>query len=76
MGSGVVAEDSLVGVRPDNAEEQYVVVVSPEEWEKHRQRVELCITMLAAVMSALAASPFGGMIGPDIRKEIERVNNL
>lgn len=48
----------------------------PDEWIAHRERTNLCVTMLAAVMAALASSPFGSMIGPDIRAEIDRVMAL
>lgn len=60
----------------DMVEQEVTILVPRKEWEAHKQRVELLITTLGAVLNALAASPFGGMIGPDIRREIERVCNL
>jgi len=57
-------------------EEFHVPIPTPEVLWAHIQRVELCVTMLAAVMAALAVSPFGAMIPPELRAEIDRVNSL
>lgn len=60
----------------EQAVSEHAPIPTPELMMAHIQRVELCVTMLAAVMAALAASPFGAMIPPELREEIDRVNAL
>jgi hypothetical protein len=58
------------------ATEQEVVTIPLDEWRIHRAKVELMVSVLAAVVGSLQATPFGGMIPPDVAEQIQKVAAL
>jgi hypothetical protein len=53
-----------------------VMVIPMREWEVHKAKVELMVSVLAAVVGSLQATPFGGMIPPDVAEQISKVADL
>lgn len=54
-------------------DEMQVIVVSREEWEAHRQRVETLVSLLGSMVNALSQNPmFMAMIPPDVLAEMRQ----
>lgn len=51
-----------------------IAEISPEDFKKHVQRVEMCVTVLNALLASLCRVPmFAGFIPPELRAEIEKL---
>jgi len=56
--------------------EDSTITIPLAEWEIHRAKVELMVSVLAAVVGSLQATPFGAMIPPDVAAQIQKVASL